>query len=340
MKAHMPPSLITSARNRRGFTLIELLVVIAIIAVLIALLLPAIQQAREAARRTNCKNNLMQVGIALHNYEMAFEVLPPGSVNDSRPIVPSVQEYQMSWWAQILPHIGEQNAFNKIDFRFGAYHPQNKEVRNHGFSVQRCPSSPQNFGGYDETAITSYYGVHHHQEAPIDIDNSGVMFLNSSVGFDDITDGRGYTLFVGESNVEMVPPAGWEQDLEAAESPDDSESEYGYGGYGSGLSDRHPFGWISGTAASLRNTGTRLNSSSFVMGGGGGYGYADESSEEEQEQSEADENNPVGGFNSHHTGGAQFLLGDGSVRFLSENIDDQVYENLGNRADGELIGEF
>src|ERR1700754_2067028 len=93
----------------RAFTLIELLVVIAIIAILIALLLPAVQQAREAARRTQCKNNLMQLGIALHNYQMAFEPPPPGVVNSTGPVLNSPSGYHMGWIAQILPYIEQRN---------------------------------------------------------------------------------------------------------------------------------------------------------------------------------------------------------------------------------------
>src|SRR5262249_55096186 len=98
-------------RHRQaGFTLIELLVVIAIIAVLIALLLPAVQQAREAARRTQCKNNLMQINIALTNYMMAHNVLPSGTVNDVGPILSKEGAgYHMGWLAQILPYIEQHN---------------------------------------------------------------------------------------------------------------------------------------------------------------------------------------------------------------------------------------
>src|SRR5213083_896811 len=101
--------------RHRGFTLIELLVVIAIIAVLIALLLPAVQQAREAARRTQCKNNLMQLGLALHNYEMAYELLPPGSINPTGPIRNESKGYHMGWMVQILPYIDQGNVFDHFD---------------------------------------------------------------------------------------------------------------------------------------------------------------------------------------------------------------------------------
>src|SRR6187431_609282 len=99
------------SRRSRGFTLIELLVVIAIIAVLIALLLPAVQQAREAARRAQCKNSLCQIGLAIHNYEMAHNVLPPGSVNPTGPVRSEPIGYHMSWAVQILPYLEHQNVF-------------------------------------------------------------------------------------------------------------------------------------------------------------------------------------------------------------------------------------
>src|SRR5882762_1923016 len=108
-------------KGRQGFTLIELLVVIAIIAVLIALLLPAVQMAREAARRTQCRNNIMQLILAVHNYEQSHEVLPPGVVNDDGPIKTEPKGYHFSWLAQLLPFVDQNNVYKHIDFRAGAY---------------------------------------------------------------------------------------------------------------------------------------------------------------------------------------------------------------------------
>src|SRR5437879_7893863 len=100
-------------RGLGGFTLIELLVVISIIAVLIALLLPAVQAAREAARRTQCVNNLMQIGIAARNYEAAHEVLPAGVVNPTGPIVNKPNGYHFSWVTQLLPYLEQNNVHRR-----------------------------------------------------------------------------------------------------------------------------------------------------------------------------------------------------------------------------------
>ncbi|MEZ6062733.1 MAG: DUF1559 domain-containing protein, partial [Planctomycetaceae bacterium] len=107
----------TLRRTRQAFTLLELIVVIATIAILIALLLPAVQQAREHARRTQCTNNLVQIGIALQCYHQTHSVLPPGSVNQSGPVSTSVPGYKMSWIAQILPYADMENVYRQIDFR-------------------------------------------------------------------------------------------------------------------------------------------------------------------------------------------------------------------------------
>lgn len=102
--------------QRRAFTLLELIVVVALIAILISLLLPGIQQARELARLTECRNNLMQIGVALHNYNVTHGVLPSGCVNSTGPVTNAQLGYKMSWIAQILPYLGHQNIWMRIDF--------------------------------------------------------------------------------------------------------------------------------------------------------------------------------------------------------------------------------
>jgi prepilin-type N-terminal cleavage/methylation domain-containing protein len=301
-----------AARVRRGFTLIELLVVIAIIAILIALLLPAVQQAREAARRTQCRNNLMNLGLALHNYLMAHEVLPPGTQNATGPIssLPfttaedgtrtyDLTTSHMSWITQILPYFEQQTVYRHIDFTKSVYAPENDPPRKQRLSILICPSDPGVPYGSDSIAMSSYRGVHHDLAAPIDVDQHGVFFLNSAVSYEQIEDGTSNTLFVGEARLES----------------------------GSSL------GWMSGTRATLRNTDQAPNF---------------EADELRKTRPQTDGNNPyeaedplvVGGFSSFHTGGGHFLIGDGAVRFISNNIAIKTYQQLGHRRDGEMLGDF
>ncbi len=289
------PRLSAASELRRAFTLIELLVVIAIIAVLVALLLPAVQQAREAARRVQCKNNLAQIGLAVMNYEMAHGVLPPGSVNQTGPIQSTPEGYHMSWIAQILPNIEQRAVYKAIDFNAGAY-DQAATVSSVVMATFHCPSSSENLSGAS-VSFTSYAGCHHDEESPIDTDNNGVFFLNSSVRFKDVIDGASNTVFVGEKQ-----------------------------GLDNGLS------WLSGTRATLRNTGVGPNKSPTLTG----QGWSSPS----QSGPLFEDPLAVGGFGSAHIGGAQFALGDGSVRFISENIDVEVFGNLGNRHDEQILGAF
>ena len=128
--------------RRPGFTMIELLTVVAIIAVLIALLLPAIQSASEIARRTQCQNNLLQLGIALGNYVSTHEVLPPGVVNDKGPIQNVPRGYHFGWAVQILPFLEQRNLYRQFDFRHGLYEGRNVTVQSGRMSTFLCPSTP------------------------------------------------------------------------------------------------------------------------------------------------------------------------------------------------------
>jgi len=284
----------------RGFTLVELLVVIAIIGILIALLLPAVQAAREAARRVQCTNNLAQLGLALQNYDGAHETLPPGVVNAEGPIRNTPQGYHMSWLVQLLPYVEEQVTFRHVDFAVGAYHKNNEEVLKTEVQTFACPSDSRRYS-VEERWTSNYAGCHHDVEAPIDADNHGVFFLNSDVHSRDISDGATHTIFLAEKII-----------------------------------DGDDLGWMSGTRATLRNTGTMINATP-VRNESGEY--------EEVHGRGADPTLPqgiepdlfVGGFGSWHPGGANFSLGDGSVRFMSETLDPGIYQQLGHRADGKLL---
>ena len=291
--------------RRRGFTLIELLVVIAIIAVLIALLLPAVQAAREAARRAQCLNNLVQLSVALQNYESSHEVLPSGVVNETGPVKFSPAGYQMSWVTQVLPYIDQRNAFNRINWNRGACDPANLTVRNHRIGTLICPSDGGARGGTTGPANNNYAACHSGIETPIDAKNDGVFYLNSSTRFEDIPDGSSFTVFVGEH-----------------------------------LLDARDLGWMSGTRATLRNTGNPLNRAAF--GSAAVYPTDDEGDDQPDKPAKAkgepDPTLEVGGFSSRHPGGSNFAFGDGSVRFIKNTISPAVFRRLGSRADGDLIG--
>jgi len=267
-----------NGRGRSGFTMLEMMFTIAIIFLLASILLPAVQQARECARRYQCHNNLMQIGLALANYESAWERLPQGSVDTNRPIRNVAVGYHVGWVVRILPHMDLKTAYDQFDFSAGVYDKRNTLPLSGMIHCFRCPSSGG--GGYS--------GCHHDVEAPIDIDNSGVLILNRCITREDITDGISNTIYVGETN------------------------------------DGGVF-WQYGTRDTLRNTGTPLNAGKAARLPGTAPISARPLS-------------PlyVGGFGSSHAGGANFLFGDGAVRFLSEAISTPIYQQLGHRSDGQL----
>ncbi len=234
--SHHSPSIQHSPSFQRrwqhGFTLVELLVVIAIIGVLVGLLLPAVQAAREAARRSSCTNNLAQLGLAMHHHEFSVEYLPSGVINPDGPIRSEPSGKHISWTIQIMPFLEQRNLYDHFDFDKSAYSTENSEVRMATVPTLLCPSNPGiHFGSASsidgkEVAECHYAGSHHDSEAPIDKDNTGVLFLNSKIKYSEITDGSSQTFLIGE----MVPH------------------------------DGH-LGWVSGTRSTLRNVGTFEQSS-------------------------------------------------------------------------------
>jgi prepilin-type N-terminal cleavage/methylation domain-containing protein/prepilin-type processing-associated H-X9-DG protein len=311
-----------------GFTLIELLVVIAIIAVLVALLLPAVQQAREAARRTQCKNNLKQIGLALHNYHDQNNLFPPAISNDM--ILPSGtaqpgQQRNFTWIDSILPQLEQLPLYNMINFSapmLGQLTPTGNAVCSTKLSVLQCPSDfypqPTPFaavtpGGF---SLTNYGAEGLHWGGPPlggwsqdPYTAIYTEYTNTSIG--DIKDGTSQTIIVGENT-----NAGWYVVSGPGAWQNGPGKPYGtpyfphsaliapqtYSGMWS--NGQQPL-WPDGTGKSWWWTpavgwqGYILNPCIYAVWG---FNY----------------NWP--GPNSQHPGGANFLLADGSVRFINASI--------------------
>lgn len=301
------------ANRNRGFTLIELLVVIAIIAILVSLLLPAVQAAREAARRTQCKNNLKQIGLALHNYHDVHRTFPSGwiAVEDFRANAHDGLN-GAAWGTMILPMLEQGPLYSLFDPNFAITAPENVLFSSSVLPAFQCPSDPKpetweiNEEGDPSNILATlptanYVGVFGTEEldgcenaagvAPVSsagqCQGDGIFYHNSSVRLRDVTDGTTNTFMVGERKTDAA--RGW-------------------------------FSTWPGMVAEGEEAFQR------VLG-----------------SSDHPPNDPAAhfdDFSSAHTGGAQFCLGDGSVRFVSENIDEGVYHGLATIQGGEVIGEF
>lgn len=326
-----------SLNQRRGFTLIELLVVIAIIAILIALLLPAVQQAREAARRSQCKNNLKQIGLALHNYNSAYNVFPPGVVRRIESSSKGVPSW--GWPALLLPFLEQTSLYNQMqvgDTPLLDVVSQSPSPVDTPLAVFRCPTDvgPQlndqtGWGAqaasssYENSIATSNYaGIFGHSAMRdprrTDCSNNcfqevttGTFYHDSSTRIRDFTDGTTNTIIVAER--------AWQVNGIL---------------YNAGT-------WAGCPRGNTANCGDELWISLYA-GVNGGALFLD---------------NRQRAISSMHVGGAQVLMGDGSVRFLSENIEfvryddasqhpqqngvaDTTLEKLCARNDGMVLGEF
>jgi len=328
---------------RKGFTLIELLVVIAIIAVLIALLLPAVQLAREAARRTQCKNNLKQLGLALHNYHDTLGMFP-GSVGNGTPYRGA------SWMTMILPQLEQSAAYEQFTFVNTDFSGQDAADYNWAIKQQlrvpglNCPSSPlgstkttPTVPGHTtaleaptnyEIQVADYVGISGGIYVPNtttyptpSVDNgyglqayTGIIVVWNAAGkpvtIGKITDGTSNTIAVGEHSTYWLDAAGSQRDIRP--------SAHAFcGPWGNGPGHNTSGGWtqhVTTVRYPINHTGTLTGASQPYHS-----------------------NN---GMRSPHTGGAQILMGDGSVRFLSENIDFNTLLALCQRTDGVPVSEF
>ncbi|QDT30073.1 putative major pilin subunit [Gimesia panareensis] len=304
-----------SVRRNRGFTLIELLVVIAIIAILIALLLPAVQQAREAARRSQCRNNLKQLGLAFHNYHDNFLMLPTGYFQKSG--------YQSGWVARILPYIDQAPLYNSISSITGEINEitpwrsssiGSRQEFTTPIKVILCPSSELGSTAPTHSSVSGDHGGLHYRGNGGSVDvglksgfstsshnytTSGVMYPKCKTRLRDITDGTSNTFLLGEL----------------------SSAANGWGG-NTGWDDMVTWTWATyyyGSTSGYLMIDTKLVQYPIGSGLHSQYGV---------------------GWRSPHVGGTHMLLCDGSVRFLSESLSLDLLKSLATRGTGEVVGEF
>lgn len=323
-------------RNRQvrfGFTLIELLVVIAIIAILIALLLPAVQQAREAARRTQCKNNLKQLGIGLHNYHEAFSVLPPGGSYRTN----ITQSAGWSVQSRILPYLDQAGLQNLIDFSL-PYNAQ-PQVTSAKLGVLICPSET-NSQAYLDGGLTYWpcnyaanYGEWFIWSPVTNSIGSGAFGPNSSTGLQSFIDGT-------SNSIAMSEVKAWQYYLrDIGGTPAMPSASGQVSGLGGTLKNSGHNEWVDSRANQTGFTTTLPPNSKCLHNDAGTIRDVDFVSSREGVSATA-ETFAVLTSRSHHVGIVQSLLMDGSVRSVSENIDLRVWRALGSRAGGEVVGEF
>lgn len=292
-------------KKNRGFTLIDLLVVIGCVAILLALAVPAISQARAAARRANCKNNLKQIGLALHNYHDVYAVFAPGWIAISP--APGTRIFY-GWQSSILPFVDMNPLYEQIDFRKPL--PPANGMMQTNIPVYRCPEDPtpnvnplrsnygtSNYSGNHGTVsalhrnmrnarpLTNWLAARRMQNWPGAMGGGwrtdGLFYRNSSVQIRDIRDGTSNTFMVGERSAKSGAGI-WPGAVDNA-TPNDVVTDC--------------------------NAGNTINSR-----------YTS--------------------FSSEHKGGAHFAFCDGSVHFISETINKRTYSLLGSRNDGQPVGEF
>jgi len=331
--------------KRRGFTLVELLVVIAIIGILVALLLPAIQAAREAARRTQCGNNLKQIGVAMHNYNDTFKGLPMGFTNDyglaqnyldqnyahhGNGTTASRWYASWSWSAYIAPfmELGAQHQTLNVTGTWAAeslLSTESQQVISTPVASLRCPSDtgkdPHNGGEYRPAnsagtrlyaATANYAGVCDDNSANIDNRQnncSGVLYVDSDIKFRDVVDGTSSVLMVGERcRYRNHARCGVQQDCGAAIV------------FVIGASNQLSHDNRS-NAAAVGSAARGINWDSTVTTPGPCDNLW----------------NAKTGFHSLHPGGAQFVLVDASTHFISDSVDLTTFRRLANREDGNPV---
>jgi prepilin-type N-terminal cleavage/methylation domain-containing protein/prepilin-type processing-associated H-X9-DG protein len=338
-------------RLRTGFTLIELLVVIAIIAVLVSLLLPAVQQAREAARRSQCKNNLKQIGLAMNNYHESFDVFPPGRIVN--PV--SANGHCFSAYAHLLPFLDQGPLYQMIDFNANPDGPPagNPDVivTAQNLPVLQCPSD-------FNVVLQAGFGVHNYPmntgtTFPVSLNNpskvpiTGIFFENSNVRFSKITDGSSQTVCFSETvKADPSGPTTWDGVSQTNGFVLDQGNDNGFNGpeltnyatqcSGAGLVLQQTRGskWLYGAPGhSMYNHIRPPNDTSGPDCRGG--------------EPHSTKNVALWSVLSHnvtahsrHTGGVHALFCDGHLQFVSNSVNLATWQALGSRNGGEVFGDF
>lgn len=320
--------------SAHGFTLVELLVVIAIIGILVGLLLPAVQAAREAARRMSCQNNLKQQGLALANYESALRVLPPSYISDLRNSDrdPTTLDAAngFGWGALLLPYMEQNSLYQQLDFSIACWAPSQQSAVNTRLPMYLCPSAGDTSSSVQvqdasanvmTTLGRSTYVANVGQEEPWgrtieDYSNvaDGPMYRNARLRVGDIRDGLSQTVFLGE-HIPALSNKTWVGVVPGASvCPQDTA--------------RFPLAACD-AAATLVNVHSGPSSAEFDPE----LGFAPVHPP----------NSPLAHvcqMYSGHTGGANIVMGDGSVHFISASIHHATWAALSSRAKGEVVGDF
>ncbi|HET6426217.1 MAG TPA: DUF1559 domain-containing protein [Planctomycetaceae bacterium] len=339
----------SAVRSRLGFTLIELLVVIAIIAILIALLLPAVQQAREAARRSQCKNNLKQIGLALHNYESTFTCLPP-----SLTVNTAVSNSSWGVLGRIMPYLDQANLYNAINLQEGFSGPTNAPLVN-GYKVPIyiCPSDAK--GGTPRVAsgVALYclnyganFGTWFIYDPVTGRGGDGLFYPNSRIRLGDITDGTSNTLMVSEVKSWQAytrnapPPSPFDTTIPA--NVNDVVACVAVG-----LTDRIQVPTADGTGHTEWPNGhshhsgftTTMGPNTYVKWTFSGVDFDCDYASRQEGHATLSSFSAITS-RSYHEGIVNSLLADGSVRTMSENIDLRIWRGLGTRSGGETLSDF
>lgn len=326
--------------HSRGFTLIELLVVIAIIAVLISLLLPAVQQAREAARRSQCKNNLKQMGLALHNYLDAMSVFPPSACF-------GVANTGVSWsmQARILPYLDAANLQNLIDF--GTSYNTQGTVTGVRVSIYLCPSEVNDRARVPSTPTgATHYPINYAVNRgtwfvwdPVTLTSgNGAFGVNSKLTSASFTDGMSNTLGLAEIKAYQPNIKGGSGPTTAgAAMPATPSVAAAFGGTFSTTGHTE---WVDGKIHETCFTATFTPNADTIYNSGGVDYDVDYISATEQALGSATVSNAAVTARSFHVGLVNVMMMDGSVRPVSENISLSVWQALSSRSGGEVVGEY